>query len=102
MSKFSFLMFGMLIACGSEDKDATSSDGGCDLGSDCTVDEFCMIDFRDGASSDAGVCMALPDECEGPTTCDDCDLGAVACPESYSAGCSDDMSGAANPIYSCN
>ena len=102
MFKNSWILLPFLLACAGPDKDSESSEDGCNLGSDCSIDEFCMVDYREGASSDGGECMALPDTCDGPTTCDDCDLGEVACPESVISGCSDDMTGASNPIFSCS
>lgn len=98
-----------LTACGSGDSktddtstDAASSGASCNLGSDCPADEFCLFDYRGEDSPDEGSCIALPDECEGPTSCTECpELQDAACPESFTTACSDSSTDA-NPIFSCN
>ena len=97
-----------LSACGGsgtkdDDTSAAGASGAeCNLGSDCSLSEFCYFDFQNGNDPDAGTCIALPAECDGPTSCDDCpELGDAACPDSFNVGCSDSDPDA-NPIYSCN
>lgn len=106
MTRLSTLLLVLLIACSSGDKsdDSGQSASGaqCSLGSDCTISEFCFFDFQSDNEPESGSCIALPAECEGPTSCDDCpELQDEACPESFTTGCSD-SDPEANPIFSCN
>jgi len=92
----------LLSACGTGKDDDDGAGGMCSLGSDCAVSEYCLFDYQNGNDPEGGTCIELPEECEGPTTCDDCpELGLDPCPDSVTTACSDSQSGS-NPIYSCN
>ncbi len=106
-----FLFTIILVGCGSGkgDSGADGADGAggatggsCNIGSDCSASEFCVYDYQNGNDPESGVCVALPGDCTGPTTCDECDLVTAYCPESMTTGCSDDMAGTSNPILSCS
>lgn len=105
------LAVALAASCGDDDDESAAGDAGsagggsCQLASDCASDEYCLFTQQDLATDDRGACLSVPDGCQIPVACGECEALFDPCPEPVNRACSDtigsDFEVVGNPIVTC-